>query len=53
MHDEVTIVAAELDPTPLPRECSYRGPVVGGCAADYCAIAALLCHCASRSGTQN
>jgi hypothetical protein len=25
-HDEATIVAAELDPSPVPRECSYRGP---------------------------
>src|SRR5262245_26218068 len=26
IHGEVIIVAAELDPTPLPRECSYTEP---------------------------
>ena len=26
MHDELTSVAAELDRSPVPRECWYRGP---------------------------
>jgi hypothetical protein len=49
IHDEVTIVAAELDPSPVPLECSCGGPVVGGCAADCgAAICAVWLRCKLR-----
>ena len=45
-------MAEELPPPAATRLLVQGAPVVGGSAADRCAVIARLC-CASRSATQN